>query len=76
MRAPLQALARARARCTLYRTVAVLTRWARFGKNSVSFSGRIGERPLRPGRYRGVFSASDEFGSANQEAIRFAIVKG
>jgi hypothetical protein len=42
-----------------YRTVGKLTRNGRQGANSTRFTGRIGRRALRPGRYRAVARATD-----------------
>ena len=53
-----------------YRTVGRLTRNARQGSNSTAFSGRIGKRALRPGRYRAVARATDAAG--NRSAPRRA----
>ena len=50
------------------RTVAKLKRSARTGANSIRFSGRIGKRALRPGRYRAEISATDAAG--NHSAVR------
>jgi hypothetical protein len=46
------------------RTVAMTTlkRKANVGENTIRFSARIGRRPLRPGRYRAVISASSADG--------------
>ena len=49
-------------------TVAKLTRPAKAGANSIRFSGRIGKRALRPGRYRAEIRATDATG--NHSAVR------
>jgi len=59
------------------RTVANLTRAAKPGANSIRFSGRIGKRALRPGRYHAEIRATDAAG--NRSAVRrlsFRVVKG
>jgi hypothetical protein len=53
-----------------YRTVGRLTRNGKQGSNSTPFSGRIGKRALRPGRYRAVARATDAAG--NRSAPRRA----
>ena len=51
-----------------YRTVATLTRSGRAGVNLTRFTGRIGKRALRPGRYRARITAIDT--AANRSAPR------
>jgi hypothetical protein len=46
-----------------YRTVGTLRRSGTSGPNSVRFTGRIGTRALRPGRYRVVVVATDAAGN-------------
>ena len=48
------------------RTVASLTRDGAQGANTIRFSGRIGRRALRPGRYRAVIRATDAAGNRSQ----------
>jgi hypothetical protein len=45
-------------RCAIPKRVGVLTRSAKAGSNSVPFSGRLGTRALRPGRYQATIVAS------------------
>ncbi len=62
-------------RCTRYRTIGRLTRTAKQGSNSIKFTGRLGSRALRPGRYRAVARATDA--ARNRSApkrARFRIV--
>jgi hypothetical protein len=53
-----------------YRTVGTLRRNALTGSNRVRFSGRIGRRALKAGRYRAVLIATD--GAANRSAPKRA----
>jgi len=46
-------------RCTRFVRKGTLTRTSRRGANRVRFSGRIGTRALRPGRYRATLTATD-----------------
>jgi hypothetical protein len=60
------------------RTVRVTTlkRKANRGENTIRFSGRIGRRPLRPGRYRAVISATSADGRrAPATTLPFRIVR-
>ncbi len=57
-------------RCTRYVGVGTLRRSAANGANSIRFSGRIGKRALRPGRYRAVIAATDAAG--NRSPLRTA----
>ena len=57
-------------RCSRHRTIGVLSSSARSGANSAKFSGRLGKRALRPGRYRAVITATDAAG--NRSAARTA----
>ena len=50
-------------RCTRYRTIGTLTRTGTTGANRIRFSGRIGERALRPRSYRAVITATDAAGN-------------
>ena len=52
-----------------------LVRNGEAGKNSVPFSGRIGKRPLKPGRYLLVVTATDSAGNRSQpKQVAFSIV--
>jgi hypothetical protein len=64
---------RSRAACKRYRSVGTLTRKAALLRNSTRFSGRIGKRALRRGRYRAVVRATDAAG--NRSAARKASFK-
>ena len=48
------------------RTVGSLRRDGAQGANTIRFSGRIGRRALRPGRYRAVIRATDAAGNRSQ----------
>jgi hypothetical protein len=55
--------------------VTTLQRKANRGENTIRFSGRIGRRPLRPGRYRAVISATSADGrKAPATTLPFRIV--
>ena len=51
-----------------YRRIGTLRRTGAKGSNRIRFSGRIGRRALRPGRYRAVLSATDAAG--NRSTLR------
>jgi hypothetical protein len=57
-------------RSARYRTVGTLTRNGLIGVNRIRFTGRIGRRALRPGRYRAVITATDA--AANRSAPKAA----
>jgi hypothetical protein len=57
-------------RCIRYSTVGTLRRTGAKGTNSIRFTGRIGKRALRAGRYRAVISATDAAG--NHSPLRTA----
>jgi hypothetical protein len=64
-------------RCARYRTIATLSRTANSGPNSHGFTGRIGSRALRPGRYRAVLRATDAAGNRSApRAARFRVTRG
>jgi hypothetical protein len=64
--------------CARYTSVGTLTRRARpAGRKATAFSGRIGKKALRPGRYRATLRATDAAG--NRSAVRritFRVVAG
>jgi hypothetical protein len=54
-----------------------LTRSARSGKNALRFSGRIGSRALKPGRYRAVLTATDAAGNRSApKRLSFRVTNG
>lgn len=57
-------------RCIRFSTVGTLRRTGTKGVNSIRFTGRIGKRALRAGRYRAVISATDPAG--NRSRLRSA----
>ena len=62
-------------RCTRTLTMGTLTRAKEAqGADSFPFSGRIGRRPLAPGSYRAVITASNTAGSSKPVAVAFTIV--
>ena len=57
--------------------VARLKRTALAGGNRVRFSGRVGRRALRPGRYRASLTAIDAKGNRTKpQTVRFRVVRG
>jgi uncharacterized delta-60 repeat protein len=57
--------------------VALLKRTAQAGGNRVRFSGRVGRRALRPGRYRATLTAVDAAGKrARPATVAFRILRG
>jgi hypothetical protein len=79
-RAGRRCLAAARARrhlpgCTRLTAAGTLTRRLAAGRRSVPFSGRIGSRPLEPGRYRATLTARDPAGNVSRsQTLSFTIV--
>jgi hypothetical protein len=68
---------RHRKRCTRYVSAGTLTRRAnRAGRNTTKFSGRIGKKGLKPGRYRATLRAKDPAGNRSApKRITFRIVR-
>jgi hypothetical protein len=63
-------------RCTRFVAVRTLSRVGKAGPNKVAFSGRIGTKKLRPGRYRAVLRAKDGAGNASTaKRLTFRIVR-
>jgi DNA-binding beta-propeller fold protein YncE len=60
-------------RCTRYVTTATLHRNAHPGANQIKFSGRIGTRVLKPGRYLAIFTATDAAGASKPQSLSFTI---
>jgi hypothetical protein len=59
-----------------YRTVGTLRRSGLEGPNRIRFTGRIGRRALRAGRYRAVLRAIDAAGNRSAPKVaRFRIVR-
>jgi hypothetical protein len=56
---------RGKPRCTRYRPIGSFAAAALAGENNRRFSGRIGSRSLRPGRYRANLTATDPAGNAS-----------
>lgn len=62
--------------CAAYKRRGTLTRNGKAGRNSLAFSGRIGRRALKPGRYRATFRATDAAGNRSAaRRITFRVVK-
>jgi hypothetical protein len=63
-------------RISTKRTVGKLTRSAKRGRNTIAFSGRIGAKALKPGRYRAVITATDAAGNRSAaKNLSFRIAK-
>jgi hypothetical protein len=64
-------------RCTRYVVRATLTRTkTKQGANKVAFTGRVGKRRLKPGRYRATVGAVDAAGNrAKPKRVSFRIVR-
>ncbi|HEX5852508.1 MAG TPA: hypothetical protein VFY36_05395, partial [Solirubrobacteraceae bacterium] len=45
------------------------------GSNTIAFSGRIGRRALRPGRYKAILSAGNAKGKSKPVSIAFTVVR-
>jgi hypothetical protein len=74
---PTAKLRRARAKqCTRTLTRGVMTRSNEHqGANSVPFSGRMGRRPLHPGAYTAVLTASNANGRSRAVTLSFIVVR-
>jgi hypothetical protein len=73
--APSKKLAGAK-KCTRVTRRGTLTRVSHAGANKVAFSGRIGSKALRPGRYQATLTATDAVGNSSKpRTIRFSIVR-
>jgi hypothetical protein len=67
---------RLRGRRARFRTVATLTRSGKAGVNRIRFTGRVGRRALRAGRYRARITATDTAGNRSApRATRFRIAR-
>ena len=65
-----------RPRCDLFAAVATLTRaGGRAGVNSVAFSGRVGRKALKPGRYRASLRATNAAGASSTVRVTFTVVR-
>jgi len=71
---PTHKLARHR-RCTRFVLVGTLRRTAHDGVNKVTFSGRIGRKPLAPGSYRATLTPSWGATKGAPRALRFRVVR-
>ena len=66
---------RKRPHCARTLLIGTLARSAHAGLNRVAFSGRIGRKALKPGRYRAVFTATDAAGASLPRTLSFTVVK-
>ncbi len=72
--APTRRLRNAR-RCTRIIVKGTLTRTSAAGANTVAFSGRIGSKPLRPGRYQATLTATNSANdTSKRQTVNFRIV--
>ncbi|HVE68210.1 MAG TPA: neocarzinostatin apoprotein domain-containing protein [Solirubrobacteraceae bacterium] len=75
-RAPTR-LNRGRARCTRYVFIGRFAQAGVAGRNRKPFSGKIGRRALRPGRYRATLVATDAARNRSRAArVAFTVVRG
>ena len=65
-------------KCTRYKRSGTLTRAGEGpGRDSTAFSGRIGRRALKPGKYRATLRAIDAAGNrSSAKRLKFTVVKG
>ena len=65
-------------RCTRFLTAMTLTRAkTKPGANTVSFTGRVGKKKLKPGGYRATLVATDPAGNRSKAArVAFTVVRG
>jgi hypothetical protein len=67
---------RKRRRCTRHRLAGTVRFTGKPGRNSSFFSGRIGKRALRRGRYRALLVATDPAGNRSRtRTVRFRVVR-
>jgi hypothetical protein len=67
---------RKRRRCTRYVRAGRFARQSTAGANKQRFSGRIGRRSLKPGKYRATLVATDAAGNrAAPRRLRFRVVR-
>lgn len=64
-------------RCTRYKRVGTLKRNLKAGKAKVRFTGRVGRKTLRAGRYRATLRATDPSGNSSaRRRLRFGVLHG
>jgi hypothetical protein len=62
--------------CTRTASAGTLTRaLVPAGADSIAFSGRLGSRSLRPGRYQASLSASNAAGHSRAVSLAFVVVR-
>jgi lysophospholipase L1-like esterase len=61
-------------RCTGSTLIATLSEHGHIGLNRIAFSGRVRGRALKPGRYLGVFAATNRAGASKPQTLQFTIV--
>ena len=69
-------------RCGRHRRTTTSTGWRRLtrknlqnGRNAIPFSGRIGKRALKPGRYTATLRARNAKGASKPVVVKFTVVK-
>jgi hypothetical protein len=68
---------RSRKSCTRYVKVGTFAQAGAAGANVKKFSGKIGRRTLKPGKYRATLVATDDSGNKSQlKRLSFTIVRG
>jgi streptogramin lyase len=67
---------RKKRKCTRFKRVGTLTRTSHAGQNKVKFTGRIGRKALKVGRYRLTITATDTAGNKSKaKRLSFRVVK-
>jgi hypothetical protein len=67
---------RHRRKCTYFKTVTTIRRTTLpAGAVAIRFSGKIGKRKLRPGRYRATIIVTDAAGNVSRATVTFKIVR-
>ena len=64
-----------RRKCARYKRAGTISRVGGSGRNMLSFSGRIGSRPLRPGSYRARIAAANAGGVSAVRTTSFRVVR-
>jgi hypothetical protein len=63
-------------KCTQVLTRGTLKRTSHAGVNHVPFSGRIGSKPLKPGRYTATLTATAAGRNSRPQSLSFKVVRG
>jgi len=63
-------------KCLRVASQGTLTRTSRVGANTVAFTGRVGNKTLRPGNYQAVLTATDAAGNTSaRKTLAFRVVR-